>query len=106
MPILVFIGLVVLVLSWSLNAIIVRTPLFPNLFRVPRLKYQKKKKVKLVKQEVIAQIERMPPEERKSTNWVFFARDYLRDADISGYYIDEHELYQFIATTLTKRGWR
>lgn len=97
-------GLAMLALCWPINAIIVRTSLFPNLFRVPRMKYQKKQNIKRIKREVVAEIERMTPEERKNTNWSLYARDFLW----SHKYFDmsRTELCKFIYVTLTKRGWR
>lgn len=96
-------GLAVLALAWPINAIIVRTHLFPNLFRTPRMKYQKKENIKRIKREVVTEIERMTPEERKNTNWSFYARDFLRSH--SCFDMSRNELCSFIYTTVHERGW-
>ncbi len=88
---------------WILNAIIIHTPLFPKLFRVPRMEYQKKKRIKRLKRQVVAEIEQMSPEQRKNTNWSFYARDTLYARNC--YDITRHDLYCFICTTMHKRGW-
>ncbi|WP_298030289.1 hypothetical protein [uncultured Dysosmobacter sp.] len=88
---------------WILNAIIIRTPLFPKLFRVPRMEYQKKKRIKSLKRQVVAEIEQMSPEQRKNTNWSFYARDTLYARNCYG--MTTNELYRFICTTMHKRGW-